>query len=95
VLDDADGPSSLAVSLSAVVKLLKGQINTTTAIGVCGPLGDLACIGCRLVAVFGTDRVRVQRGPNIGSGGHPLDLGECGLGLTGITGSSHGCPQPS
>jgi hypothetical protein len=35
VLGNADGLSSLAASLSMVAELLKGQIDTTTANGVC------------------------------------------------------------
>jgi hypothetical protein len=35
VLDNIDGPSSLAVSLSMVAELLEGQIDATTANGVC------------------------------------------------------------
>jgi hypothetical protein len=34
VLDNADGPSSLAASLSMAVQLLEGQIDSTTANGV-------------------------------------------------------------
>jgi hypothetical protein len=34
VLDNIDGPSSLAVSLSMVAELLEGQIDATTANGV-------------------------------------------------------------
>jgi hypothetical protein len=35
VLDNIDGLSSLAASLSMVVELLEGQIDTTTTNGVC------------------------------------------------------------
>jgi hypothetical protein len=34
VLGNADGPSSLAASLSILAELLNGQIDTATAIGV-------------------------------------------------------------
>jgi hypothetical protein len=35
VLDNADGPSSLATSISTTGELLKGRINATAAKGVC------------------------------------------------------------
>jgi hypothetical protein len=35
VLDDANRPSSLTVSLSMVAELLEGRIDTTVANGVC------------------------------------------------------------
>jgi hypothetical protein len=35
MLDNVDGPSSLAASLSTVVELLEGQIDATTTNGVC------------------------------------------------------------
>jgi hypothetical protein len=36
VLDNADGPPSLEASLSTIVELFEGQINTATANGFCG-----------------------------------------------------------
>jgi hypothetical protein len=35
VLDSADGPSSLAASISTIVELLEGRIDVAATIGVC------------------------------------------------------------
>jgi hypothetical protein len=43
VLDNVDGPSSLAVAMSTAVELLEGQIDTT------GANGDPFCVGCHCV----------------------------------------------
>jgi hypothetical protein len=88
VLDNTDGPSSLATSISTTGELLKGRINATAANGVCWGSHSVMVAA---VLHFAALRSELEL---LGSG-RTTDPGAHGLRLDGVVCSFLDCSLPS